>query len=322
MRKLAMLVCAAVLLASGQAAAESLVLRQGAVVNDNVIRLGDLFENAGAKGDVVVAPAPALGRRAVYDARWLQAMARASSLAWNPASRYDHIIVERASQTIQTSEIMDILKAAIAEKKNGEAFEIELDNRNLEIFAPADSEAALRVRNLSINESSGRFTAKLVLGGGKVATKSLRASGRIYRIARIPVLNRQIKPGTVISEEDIDWVTQRADTLQHTTLASTSQIVGLTPRRWSRPGEPLRAGDLRKPIVIAKGTTVVMVLKTTNMTITVRGRAVENGSKGDVIRVMNTQSRRVVGATVTGPGTVMVSPLGGSAATTHHAWVR
>ncbi|MBT5659091.1 MAG: hypothetical protein HOJ02_02930, partial [Rhodospirillaceae bacterium] len=57
--------------AIGTVKAEALVLNRDIVVDDSVVRLGDIFRNTGDKKDIVVAPAPAFGRRAIYDANWL-----------------------------------------------------------------------------------------------------------------------------------------------------------------------------------------------------------------------------------------------------------
>jgi flagella basal body P-ring formation protein FlgA len=45
------------------------------------------------------------------------------------------------------------------------------------------------------------------------------------------------------------------------------------------------------------------------MTLTSKGRAMENGAKGQSIRVQNTQSKIVVEGEVVSPGTVRVAGL-------------
>src|SRR5258708_24290469 len=78
------------------AAAEP-VLRGSIVVDGPAIRLGDLFADAGARADTIVATAPSPGGKAVYDAGWLAARAREQNLHWQPNSPYDQGVVERAS---------------------------------------------------------------------------------------------------------------------------------------------------------------------------------------------------------------------------------
>ena len=75
-------------------------LRGSTVVDDTVIRLGDLFRNVGEKADIAVAYAPAPGRRAVFDVQWLTQVARSHRIRWGALSRYDRVVIKRASQTI------------------------------------------------------------------------------------------------------------------------------------------------------------------------------------------------------------------------------
>ncbi len=57
---------------------------------------------------------------------------------------------------------------------------------------------------------------------------------------------------------------------------------------------------------VAKNSLVTVHLVTANMTLTVQGRAMEDGSMGEAIRVMNTKSNSVITAVVRGPGEVEV----------------
>ena len=56
---------------------DKVVLQDSVVVQSKLVRLGDLFSNTGAKAGITVAYAPAPGKRALFDARWLSRVARA-----------------------------------------------------------------------------------------------------------------------------------------------------------------------------------------------------------------------------------------------------
>ena len=68
--------------------------------------------NRADKADAAVAYAPAPGERAIFDARWLYRVARAYRLNWRPLSARQQIVVERVSQIIERSEIVDTIMAA------------------------------------------------------------------------------------------------------------------------------------------------------------------------------------------------------------------
>ena len=81
--------------------AHAVALRHQAVVDDNVVRLDDIFDaefaGLGLDPATTIAYAPLPGRRAVFDAGWLARVAYRHRLPWRPTTRLDRIIVERTS---------------------------------------------------------------------------------------------------------------------------------------------------------------------------------------------------------------------------------
>ena len=70
---------------------------------------------------------------------------------------------------------------------------------------------------------------------------------------------------------------------------------------------PLRETDVWHPILAKKGTLVTMTVATENMTLSATGRALENGSLGDRIRLVNTSSNKTVEGMVMADGSVNIS---------------
>ena len=54
----------------------------------------------------------------------------------------------------------------------------------------------------------------------------------------------------------------------------------------------------------------MMVFQTDRMILTAQGRALQNGSKGDVIRILNAKTHKTIDGIVVNSGTVTVKPLG------------
>jgi flagella basal body P-ring formation protein FlgA len=50
-----------------------------------------------------------------------------------------------------------------------------------------------------------------------------------------------------------------------------------------------------------------MILESPGLLLTAKGQALEDGAKGETIRIMNTQSNRTIEAVVTAAGTARVS---------------
>ena len=156
---------------------------------------------------------------------------------------------------------------------------------------------------------SGRFAAEIIIQDTR-PTVRLPVSGRAYGVVQVPVLSRRIAPGDTITASDIDWQDVRAEQTGSDIAATDAQLIGMTPKRGVPVSQPVRLRDLQSPRLIDKGALVTITLATANLSLSVQGKALQDGGKGDVIRVVNTQSNRVVEATVAGPNLVAVAKPG------------
>jgi flagella basal body P-ring formation protein FlgA len=64
-----------------------------------------------------------------------------------------------------------------------------------------------------------------------------------------------------------------------------------------------------KPEIIARNDTVTIVYQVPGITLTLRGQAKDAGALGDTISVVNTETKHVVQAVVSGPDRVTVGPV-------------
>ena len=71
-----------------------------------------------------------------------------------------------------------------------------------------------------------------------------------------------------------------------------------------QPGRAIRSTNVRRPVLVEKGSLVTMSLDRPGMSLSARGKARDNGSEGDTVRIANAQSSNIVEARVT------VTPLG------------
>ncbi len=283
------------------------VLRDQVIVNGDVVRLSDIFDGVDLAADPIVAYAPAPGRRAVFDANWLARVAARNELPWRPTSRLDRVLVERATITLGPDELTEILRAEPAIQQLGDQVEVVLANRNARIFLAADDPGDVRIESLSVDSENGRFRATLALPGdaaGRAARVDL--SGRIHPIMRVPVPRATLRPGQVIGENDITWTTVRTASVRDNVVTGLDQLIGRTPRRPLNPEVPVRLTDLMIQDAVNRGTAVTIVFETPALLLTVAGRALDSGARGDVIRVQNLQSGRTIDAEVISPDQVAV----------------
>jgi flagella basal body P-ring formation protein FlgA len=295
------------LLATSAAAAPT--LRNTVVVTGPSIRLGDLFSDAGPRAAIEIAPAPALGGRTVLDAAWLAATAQEQNLDWQPKSRYEQVTVERASQSVPTEAIVAELKQELGSRLPGGQSELTLDNADLRLLVPAGPPPAILVDAVTFDARSGRLTAYVTATAGDVTTDRIRVTGRVRRMLEMPVLTRLVAPGEMITARDIESIALPADRLTQSFVIGPAELIGKTPKRSIRPGEPIRPSDIQTPIVIRRGELVTVVFQSATLLLTAQAKALEDGTQGQAIRVTNTRSGKTLDATVNGPGTVVLSAL-------------
>ncbi|NIA69454.1 flagellar basal body P-ring formation protein FlgA [Pelagibius litoralis] len=288
-----------------------ITLRGEAIVEDRVVRLGDLFDGIAeaALAETPVAHAPRLGDTVDIGARWLFAVAKAHDLAWQPRSRYDRITVLRASSKIVTADIEAAVRQALAERGLDGQLQLALDNPSVAMQVPTSSEQSLAVTGLTVDRNSGRFIAHVTAPAHGEPQARASVTGRALKLVDVPVLRRNLRPGDVIRSGDIEWISMPINRMTRGTVSEQQALVGMSPRRPIRSQQLIRTSDLQTPVVVAKNSLVTIRLQTYRMELSVKGRAMEDGAEGDVIRVMNTKSNSVVNAVIIDAGNVTVTPL-------------
>jgi flagella basal body P-ring formation protein FlgA len=120
--------------------------------------------------------------------------------------------------------------------------------------------------------------------------------------ARVVVPAHDIPRGVTISDSDLAYAT--AAQPQAGVVLSMNDLTGMQARRYLRAGETVRLDDVRKPIVVTKGSLVTMTFNAPGITLTATGKAMGEGGVGESVTVLNPISYRQITCTITGPGAV------------------
>jgi len=163
----------------------------------------------------------------------------------------------------------------------------------LEIEKPEDIE----VEEFSLNGS--QFLAKI-----RKENATYDIKGKFEDILLLPVTNRLIQPGEIISEEDLDTKEISESKLKNYMITDANEIIGLTPKRAIAPNQFIKSSQLQKKKDVEKGQTIQVHYKSGNLNITSQGKALDHGTMGDMVRVMNPQSKKIIEGFVTGAGEV------------------
>jgi len=122
----------------------------------------------------------------------------------------------------------------------------------------------------------------------------------------VAVPAHDIARGTVIREGDLVYASIPALRANDSIERAIADVAGMETRRALRAGEYIRTTDLRRPVVVTKGSNVTMTFEADGLLLTAVGRATADGGEGEIITVVNPTSFRQVQAMVIAPGKVKV----------------
>jgi len=282
-------------------------LKTNLSVDDRTITLGDLFDNIGAKADIIVLNAPAPGKSKNISGNDLERLASKYEIDWRKPDYLKKVSISRRGHTIASSEILELVHTLALDSGADPDSQIRFFGRNNGILVPMDATADdIQFENFSLSDKGDRFSAVLLVpSGGDVPTK-LSLNGVLEEVRDIPVFSSSIMPGEIIRADDLRWIKYPAKRLNGRVILSSQQLVGMTVRRPARMDKPINTNDIAAPIAVAKGDAVTMTVRTRAMILSAGGKALENGGIGDTIRVINSKSRLTVDAKVLRNGQVEV----------------
>lgn len=279
-------------------------LREQASVTGPEITLGDLFRNVGERAGTRVAVAPAPGERMVFDAYTLNGIATSYGVSWQP-SRWDRVVVERPGQRIDSRRLEGELTRAVARQFKGRSYDVELESRGFAVTLPAGTTEP-RFEQVRIDERARTVSALVAVPEAGDGMRMVAVSAKLHPMVDMPVLRSPVMPGSMIEQGDIEWVPVRASSINQPVATDVKALVGLMPKRPIVPGEPIKLRDLERRMLVQRGATVTLLLRSATMQLTTQAKALDDGAEGGPIRVQNTQSQISVEAIVTGPDMVEV----------------
>lgn len=120
--------------------------------------------------------------------------------------------------------------------------------------------------------------------------------------ADMVVAARTIRAQTILTPADL----RVSDAAMPGTFAAITEVIGQEARVILYPGRPILPEDVGPPAIVDRNQIVPLVYARDGLTIRMDGRALGRGSTGDVVRVMNLQSRTTLSGKVQPDGSVRV----------------
>ena len=303
-----MVALALVMLLGGVDDAQAATLRTMTTLHGPRVTLADLFDDAGPDAARVLGPGPAPGGRIVVEAPQLAAIARQFGVDWTPASKSDRAVLDWPGRPLPHEAVLAAVREALAASGVDEtSCEVELEGYTAPVV-PYEGAARPLVSQLDYDRGTGRFSAVLSVSGDGMGPLNSRLTGRVDEMVELPVATARLGAGTVLRAEDVHSAKVPARVASRAVAHDTGEIVGLQLRHQVAPGQPFPLSELMRPALVRRGTDVMMELDSPGISLTAQGQALDTGSVGERIRVLNPVSRAVIEADVIGPDRVRVAP--------------
>jgi len=286
------------------------VLRAKVAVAGDLVRIGDVIDNAGTSGKIAIYRAPELGTTGTLPTAQVLAVLRAHQVIGVDTRDLREIRVTLLARTLLPGEIEIAVASALEHRYGfGDAANLSLtfERELADIRLEASNSGALLPASVRYEPRGNRFDVTLeIASDGVAAPARLRFTGTVVETVEAAVLARGIERNEVIKSSDV-VIERRPKSEVGTDGATRDRAVGMQARRQLRAGQPVRNADLAKPDLVQRDQSVTLIYETPGLYLTIRGKALEAGTEGDVVNVLNLQSKRTVPGVVTGRGQVSVA---------------
>jgi len=290
------------------------VLEQ-AKVHSKLIRLGEISEIEGEDRllieklkSIVLGKAPLPGEMREISAHYIEAKVRrndidSSALRLNLPEKIQ-VVSEAIEVTPQ--KIKEMVKRFILKKMPWEPPQVSIKVSDIKAIALGAGEITYEVIPRKREDYLGTTNLLLVfMVNGKVE-KKLWVNAHIDVSKEVVLSNHSLKRHHIITQEDIRLEKRKLSELPTNVIIDPLEVVGKRTRGAIDANVPLRLNFLEVPPLVKRGDLVTILLETDALKITTQGIVIENGCKGEMVRVINTSSRKEVYARVVDSRTVEV----------------
>ncbi len=288
------------------------VLRAQVTVESDVVRIGDMIDNAGSAARIAIYRSPDLGTTGTLPTAQVISALQAHQVIGVDTRDIKSVSVTRLSRTIDAKELESQVAHAIEHRGGlGDAASLSLtfDRDVQDLRMEAWNNGSMQPVQARYEPRSGRFDVTFEIGNDVNSARTrLRFTGIAIEMLEAAVLTRNVDRGDVLKSSDV-VIERRPKAEVGSDAASRDRAVGMQMRRPNRAGQALRVADLGKPDLVQKDDNVVLIYESSGIYLTARGKAIDTGTEGDTVNVLNLQSKRTITGTVVGRDQVAISIL-------------
>ena len=294
----------------------TVTLKKAVAIDADAVRLSDIADIGGTVplpfsglGKTMIGKAPLPGHTRFIDQNYIRIRLRQAGFETER-------IIFRGPEDVRVTRTSAQLPVALIR---------EAVERSIRDHMPWPNES-VTVKQIEFDESlgvpTGRLSYRIVPGRGEdylgqtMLALHLFVDGEPYRkiwvnatisvMSDVVVVTRPLGRRQPVETADVALEKRDLADLPADAIRKIDDVLGNRTTRMLHPGTVLQAGMVTLPPLVRRGDIVKIVARKGPMTITATGMVKQQGAKGDMVRVVNTDSRRMITARVTGPGAVTV----------------
>jgi flagella basal body P-ring formation protein FlgA len=214
----------------------------------------------------------------------------------------EYVRLYRQSQVLEEGRLMDQVREFIHDSAPWAADEMEISDmtRTGNITLPLGHLDILVQSRGGDFIGSTPFSVQVALNGEVVKRLLIQANINVFREAVVAV--NSVPARNLISKFDVEVRRVNLADARGTYFQNADEVIAMASTTYIRPGQIITTQQVTQPIVIKRGQNVVLTASSQSFVIKTSGVAMENGCRGDIIRIKNPASKTVINAKVTDPG--------------------
>lgn len=203
------------------------------------------------------------------------------------------------------------IKVLLADKINNilekEDIIIDIDYFFKKINSPEFKDIEkIEIESMTIKKDSNKFAALINLKK-PLSEKTIELTGKYYNSVKIPTISSKLKIGDKIKKEDIAFIRYPLKNVKKNIVYDEKNLIGKNVKKTIKTMQPINKSSIELPKIIERNDIVNIIYKKNHIKIRTLGIALENGKQGNLIRIKNKNSNKIVKAIILNKNTALVN---------------
>jgi len=136
--------------------------------------------------------------------------------------------------------------------------------------------------------------------------KKFNVSAKLQTFDDIVIASKMLQKGQKFTEDDLSIETVETTNFKRDYFISMDELLDLQTKQIISKDKPIYTSMVELPDIIHRGDVIKIVVKLKNMEVTATGKALQNGKRGEMIKVQNQSTGKKITAEILNEKTVLV----------------